>query len=300
MRQNLPSTSSETILSQAVSRQGMDTEQFNQWVGLLKDRVGVALPLERKAFLETGLLHRMRETGHVEFQAYLNHVLNDAKGVYEWQVLLDYLTVHQTHFFRHQPSFDYIQNVWLQQWLKKQEKRNTLSALSVGCASGEETYSLAMALAYGMQGHALSHRYAVTGVDISQASIKTARAGVYANSKLKEIMPIFHGMIAREDADHFRIHPSIAARVAFAVVNLLQVDRAPLYRQDIIFCQNVLIYFEREERELLLERFVRLLNAGGLLVLGSGEVTQFNHPMLRRCDERQVLAFEKITEGKAA
>lgn len=300
MLQNLPSTSDDFILSQSHDRQGMDTEQFDQWVGLLKERVGVSLPPERKAFLETGLLQRMRETGHVEFQEYLNHVLNDAKGVYEWQVLLDHLTVHQTHFFRHQPSFDYIQNVWLQKWLNKQQKRNTLSALSVGCASGEETYSLAMTLAYGMQGQGSSHRYAVTGVDVSQASIKQARIGVYGNEQLQEIMPIFHGMIEREDAEHFRIHTDIAARVAFAVVNLVKADRAPLYRQDIIFCQNVLIYFEREEREMLLERLVRLLNAGGLLVLGPGEVTQFSHPMLRRCDERQVLAFEKITEGKAA
>jgi chemotaxis methyl-accepting protein methylase len=79
--------------------------------------------------------------------------------------------------------------------------------------------------------------------------------------------------------------------VGFASFNLLYTARAPLKRLDLIFCQNVLIYFARDRRRELLATFANLLKPGGLLVLGAGEVTKFAHASLRRVDNRNVLAF---------
>src|SRR5690606_5518812 len=88
----------------------LDDAEFDRWVRLLEARTGVIVPPERKPFLETGLRRRMRETGHTRFDAYYDELLAGAKGAMEWASLVDHLTVHETHFFRHPPSLDLIRD----------------------------------------------------------------------------------------------------------------------------------------------------------------------------------------------
>src|SRR5437868_13626411 len=91
----------------------MDDGEFARWVDLLERRTGVVVPPGRKTFLVTGVRSRMRETGHQSFQQYFEDLLAGARGAIEWATLVDRLTVHQTHFFRHAPSFDLVAKEWL-------------------------------------------------------------------------------------------------------------------------------------------------------------------------------------------
>ena len=91
-------------VSQPSAHPHMDDAEFERWVRLLEARTGVTVPPERKPFLVTGLRRRMRETGHTEFQRYYDELLDGARGAMEWAALVDHLTVHETHFFRHPPS----------------------------------------------------------------------------------------------------------------------------------------------------------------------------------------------------
>jgi chemotaxis methyl-accepting protein methylase len=93
------------------------------------------------------------------------------------------------------------------------------------------------------------------------------------------------------DSDSFRIVETLRKRVGFASFNLLDAAHAPMKRLDLIFCQNVLIYFARERRRELLAALANLLKPGGLLVLGAGEVTNFAHAGLKRVEHRHVLAY---------
>jgi chemotaxis methyl-accepting protein methylase len=97
------------------------------------------------------------------------------------------------------------------------------------------------------------------------------------------------------DSDSFRIRDALRKRVGFAQFNLLDAVGASMKRLDLIFCQNVLIYFARERRRDLLATLANLLKPGGLLVLGPGEVTQFAHAQLARVDNRNVLAFRRTS-----
>ena len=97
------------------------------------------------------------------------------------------------------------------------------------------------------------------------------------------------------DTDSFRMRESLRKRVGFAQFNLLDAVGASMKRLDLIFCQNVLIYFARERRRDLLATLANLLKPGGLLVLGAGEVTQFAHARLARVDNRNVLAFRRTS-----
>ena len=118
--------------------------------------------------------------------------------------------------------------------------------------------------------------FGVTATDVSQPALAVGRSGLYPRTKFGEIPPDYRERYADEiDADSFQIKETLRKRVGFAQFNLLDVARAPLKRLDLIFCQNVLIYFARDRRRELLGALAGLLKPGGLLVLGAGEVTSF-------------------------
>src|SRR5688572_11187718 len=123
----------------------MDDREFSRWVDLLERRTGVVVPPDRKTFLVTGVRSRMRETGHAAYADYFQQLLQGPRGAIEWATLVDRLTVHQTHFFRHQPSLDLIAKEWLPEYVKR-EPHGAVHAWSIGCSTGEEAYSLAMVL----------------------------------------------------------------------------------------------------------------------------------------------------------
>lgn len=275
---------------------GMDDAEFTRWASLLEKRTGVVVPLARKTFLVTSVRGRMRETGHAGFEAYFNDLLKVPEGAIEWITLVDRLTVHETHFFRHPPSFELIARQWLPQ-TAAQAAAGGIHAWSVGCATGEEAYTLAMVLDRHLRAmHKGKCYFGVTATDVSQPALAVGRAGLYPAQKMHEIPQEYREQYCQAlDEDSFCIREALRKRVGFASFNLLDVARAPLKRLDMIFCQNVLIYFARERRRELLAAFARLLKPGGLLVLGAGEVTNFAHPELRRVDSRNVLAFERTS-----
>lgn len=286
-------------LASSVSESGvrpMDDAEFERWVRLLETRTGVIVPPERKPFLETGLRRRMREIGQTRFDAYYDELLAGARGAIEWASLVDHLTVHETHFFRHPPSFELIQN-WLPSWLQATPDDASLHALSVGCATGEEPYSLALLLEAGLSSVSPARRFGVTATDVSQAAIMVARAAEYPIQRLVEIPSAYRDGVERlPDGDNFRIVERLRKRIGFACVNLLHASRAPLRKLDIIYCQNVLIYFARERRGEMLDALVGLLQPNGLLVLGPGEAPGWSHPQMRRTGGPQTLAYLRTSE----
>lgn len=272
---------------------GMDDNEFERWASLLEKRTGVVVPLARKAFLVTSVRGRMRETGHTNFAEYFSDLQKIPEGAIEWTTLVDRLTVHETHFFRHPPSFDLIAKDWLPK--ATAAAQGALHAWSVGCSSGEEAYTLAMVLDRSIAEHKTKTGkvyFGVTATDVSLPALAVGRAALYPQQKIGEIPADYRERYCETlDGDTFRIVEALRKRVGFAQFNLLDVARAPLKRLDLIFCQNVLIYFARERRRELLAAFANLLKPGGLLVLGAGEVTNFAHAKLRRMENRNVLAF---------
>jgi chemotaxis methyl-accepting protein methylase len=269
----------------------MDDTEFLRWADMLEKRTGVVVPLTRKAFLVTSVRARMRETNRDSFADYFNDLQKVPEGAIEWTTLVDRLTVHETHFFRHMPSLQFI----AEQWLPKVAARAAtgLHAWSVGCSSGEEAYTLAMVLHRHLPERKGSKSYfGVTATDVSLPALAVGRTGLYPANKLEEIPQEYRQTYCEEmDGDSFRIVEPLRKRVGFASFNLLDAATAPMKRLDLIFCQNVLIYFARERRRELLAALANLLKPGGLLMLGPGEVTNFAHARLRRVEHRHVLAY---------
>ncbi len=272
----------------------MADTQFQRWVQLLEKRTGIVIPPSRRDFLESNLRQRMRETGHASFDEYYEELQNGVRGALEWTTLVDRLTIHQTHFFRHQPSFAYVRDQWLPEYTSRADWHGSVEGWSVGCATGEEAYSLGMALESGLAQVGRSTYFGVSATDVSQPALATGRQARYPIHKLREIPPEYaERYVERVDENHFTIRDSVRRRIAFSVFNLLELDRRSLPPLDLVYCQNVLIYFARDLRLLLLNRLASLLRPGGVVVLGSGEVMSYTNPMLERVTHRAVLAYRR-------
>lgn len=271
----------------------MSAAEFHAWQTLLEERTGLVINEQRRAFLQTSLSARMRELDVADYASYYQQVTDGPRGAVEWSILLDRLTVQETRFFRHPASFALLQEC-LRERLEREPAGAPWALWSVGCSSGEEPYSLAISAAEVLRESAAPEHFGVTGTDISLSALGKAREGVYAARKLEQLDESLGARyFAAQDDGRFKVIPSLAARVCCARLNVLELAKAPMSGMDVIFCQNLLIYFRRWRRREILNRLAERLAPGGLLVVGVGEVVGWQHPDLVPVANDQVLAFTR-------
>ena len=279
----------------------MDDLLFQQWVELLEKRTGIALPQSRKTFLLTNLHARMRELGCNDYQKYFHLVTDGSRGQVEWEILIDKLTVHETRFFRDSHALDLIRESFLPALVAKKTTPYTVHAWSVGCATGEEPYSLAMLMEEFFKDHA-NFYFGVTASDVSRASLQTGRNAIYHVRRIKNVpKPIADAYLTFVDDEHVQVEPQLRQKVCFTHLNLLALESLPIGMMDLILCQNVLIYFKRDLRNAILNQLVKRLKPGGMIVLGAGEVFGWAHPDLELVNYESTLAFQRhpVLEGIA-
>ncbi len=271
----------------------MSPAEFHDWQALLEERSGMVVSEQRRSFLQANLSARMREVGAPDYATYYRQVTSGPRGAVEWSTLMDRLTVQETRFFRHPASFELLK-AHLDQCLEQRAGDRPLTLWSVGCASGEETYSLAMTAAEAQVHSSVKVGFGVTGTDISLSALAKCRAAVYSARRLEQVEPALREryFLSLPD-DRFQVVPDLAARVCFARLNVLELANSPISGMDVIFCQNLLIYFRRWRRRDILNRLAECLAPGGLLVIGVGEVVGWQHPDLLPVANDQVLAFTR-------
>ena len=271
----------------------MSQGEFRDWQALLEERTGVVINEQRRAFLQTNLTARMRELGVDDYASYYRQVTDGPRGAVEWSTLLDRLTVQETRFFRHRPSFDVLES-YLRGRLVTDESPQPLALWSVGCSSGEEPYSMAISVAEILEGAGSDRQFGVTGTDISLSALNKAREAVYGARKLEQMdSDLCERYFLAQDDGRYKVVPDLAARVCAARLNVLELAKAPQSGMDVIFCQNLLIYFRRWRRREILNRLAERLVPGGLLVVGVGEVIGWQHPDLVPVADERVLAFTR-------
>lgn len=271
----------------------MSPSEFHDWQALLEERSGMVVSEGRRVFLQANLSARMREIGMSDYSSYYRQVTAGPRGAVEWSMLMDRLTVQETRFYRHPDSFLLLED-HLARRLQHDGVERPWALWSVGCASGEETYSLAISAAEVLRGTGRESCYGVTGTDISLSALAKAREAVYGPRRLAHVAPPLRERYFRRLPDEqLQIVPELAARVCFARLNVLELAAAPLSGMDVIFCQNLLIYFRRWRRREILNRLAERLAPGGLLVVGVGEVVGWRHPDLDPVANDQVLAFTR-------
>ncbi|WP_281645290.1 protein-glutamate O-methyltransferase CheR [Parendozoicomonas sp. Alg238-R29] len=264
-------------------------DQFERWQSLLEERTGNHFSWQHRSILQAGLVRRMRELELRSYDEYLN-LINEPSSHLEWTTLVENLTVRETRFFRHQPSCNVARN-YLDTLLESSD-RSSIEAWSVGCSTGEEAWTLAMLIHNKVSSLGRVVRFGVTATDISLEALAHARKGIYKERLVSSLEPALkERFFQKAGPARVQVVERLRERVCFARVNVLDLDRAPMRNMDLIFCQNLLIYFRRWRRIAIIEQLVKRLAPGGLLVLGPGEITNWQHPELEPVGNDQTLAF---------
>jgi chemotaxis protein methyltransferase CheR/type IV pilus assembly protein PilK len=274
----------------------MEREQFQQWAALLKDRTGMRLPDNRISFLVTNLGMRMRQLGFSDYQAYYDYVQNGREAMIEWDRLVHFLTVHETRFLRNESVLAMIREHYLPEYVGGSVSEPVkIDVWSVGCSTGEEPYSVAMAIDDFMSQRDGNYYLGVTASDISRDALAVGRKGIYSRKQIKEIEPdwLDKYFTITED-DKFQVQEALRKRVCFNYLNILDVGKTPIGKMNIITCQNLLIYFDREHRIEIANTLVEHLLPGGLLILGVGELLHWDNPNVERYHHENTLAYKHI------
>jgi chemotaxis protein methyltransferase CheR len=184
----------------------------------------------------------------------------------EQEQLLRVLTIHVSHFFRNPSTFEKLSCEILP---KLVHQRQGLRMRSVGCAAGEEPYSLAILLREHFAEFVSAGRISIQGSDVDAATLDGARKALYHPDRLAEVAPELLARWFTPEGGGFRLHPEIRSLVEFRREDLNTPP--PVEQCDLILCRNVLIYFERGRQETILNGFADALAGGGILVLGKSE-----------------------------
>jgi chemotaxis protein methyltransferase CheR len=197
--------------------------------------------------------------------------------------MIDEISTNKTDFFREPKHFDYLMQTGLNEYLSKSGKKK-ISVWSAGCSTGEEPYTIAMILKeYAKQQRNID--FAVTATDISTRVIQTGIQGIYNENKISDIPYTLKKEYFQKGKNNFkqhvRVNSDIRRTVKFQQFNLLSSDFALFGSFDIIFCRNVLIYFEREIQFRVISKLCSQLNSGGYLFLGHSDTTMgFTLPLI--------------------
>lgn len=244
--------------------------EFRKASDLVKSLAGIHLTDGKRELVSARLAKRLRTLGLSTLSDYLDMVRED-KTQDELVMMLDALTTNLTSFWRESDHFDYV----VEKILPALEARgqNEIRVWSAGCSTGEEPYGLAM-LILGNLRNPRSTRLRVLATDLSTRVLDTAKRGKYGEERVKNIPPdLRNKFVSKEDAHSgtlYSMNPEVRSAITFARLNLMESwpMKGPF---DMIFCRNVMIYFDKPTQKQLVERFGTLLSSGGTLFVGHSE-----------------------------
>lgn len=242
----------------------------------------INLGADKKELVSARLGKRLRATGLADITAYCRH-LQGPKSAEELPHLIDVISTNHTYFFRENAHFDFLTQTILPE-LTKDRRVSRLNFWSAACSSGEEPYTLALTLEHYFSQHSPRLPWQIDATDISNPVLQKAREGVYRSESVDKIPPAllktFFQPGAGADAGSFRVKPALQQNIRFRQLNLLGPSLPFTEPFQVIFCRNVMIYFDRATQEELVARLARLLMPGGYLLVGHSEsLTSVRHTL---------------------
>ena len=288
------------VASLQPSPAALTDRQFAEWQRLIEARTGIDFSQHRQ-ILQGGLKRRLRELDQTDYDAYFEQVSRWPEGIVEWQALLAHVAVKETSFFRQPAAFELVSN-----FLRKRcqsascQSSKTIDIWSAGCATGEEAYGLAMVAADAIERQSAACVLGVLATDMCGTALQHARAGRYRAKRIEEIPESLRRRFMVMNGTELRIAEPIRQRLCFAEANLLDIEQLPALPMDVIFCQNVLVYFRRERVKRVLDAMVERLKPGGLLVLGPGEAAHWHHSAMGRTAHQGVSAWLRRADSSTS
>lgn len=251
-------------------------KDFRRLSGLIQSNFGIKMPNPKKIMLEARLKKRLQALGMKSFRAYCDYLFSPDGMKQELTPMIDVITTNKTDFFREPRHFVYLTDTVLPELIESKGTgiRRPLAVWSAGCATGEEPYSLAMVLnEFGTK--TAGFRFTVLGTDVSTKVLTHAIRGVYGRDRIAAVPARLikkYLMESRDSQRHLvRIVPELRTAVRFRRLNFMDGDFGMREPVDVIFCRNVIIYFEKPAQERLLKQLCRNLVPGGYIFMGHSE-----------------------------
>ncbi|MCK9297084.1 MAG: protein-glutamate O-methyltransferase [Desulfobulbaceae bacterium] len=254
----------------------LSDKEFHRLSSLIYDIWGINLPPPKKTMVSSRLRKRLKALRHPSFQTYLDYVLSPAGRQQEWSHLIDAVSTNKTDFFREKVHFDFLSRNLLPRLAHdlRQSAGRILRVWSAGCSSGQEPYTLAMVLAeYQNQNPWFS--FAITATDINNQVLEEAIRGTYDDEILNPVPKFLlckYFMKGKgNQAGYHRVVPELRQRICFQRVNLMDGNFGFKSAFNVIFCRNVIIYFDQQTQRQLFHKFYSNLSPNGFLFLGHSE-----------------------------
>ncbi len=243
---------------------------MRKFIDLIYQRSGIVLAVDKKSMITSRLYKRVKALELVSFRAYMEYLQSAPARDAEIATMIGEITTNKTAFYRESHHFDYLTGTLLPSFAKS--GRPAINVWSAGCSTGEEPYTLAMVMA---EFFGTLSRFNIFAGDLSSRTLQVAQQAVYANELGASIPAALRQKytLTGRGAQHgrFRIVPELVERVNFFNFNLIdRVWNIPK-GMDLIFCRNVMIYFDKKTRDAITVRFGQTIRNGGHLFIGHSE-----------------------------
>jgi chemotaxis protein methyltransferase CheR len=261
----MPDANQELVSKEIVLKE----REFRQISELAHQRFGLELKPGKEALVASRLSKRLRQRGFKTFDDYYQHVLSDRTGEALIE-LIDSLTTNHTSFLRERAHFEFLSRAVVEEF-----PRGELNIWSAACSSGEEPYSIAMCVSDAWSRADTRNRtLRILATDISTRVLGVAQRGVYPADRFRELPEgwkrayLLKGV--GESQGHYKVKPEIARSIHFERINLIEpFQQGHLFQ--VIFCRNVMMYFDKATQQDIVQRLGASLEPGGYLLVGHSE-----------------------------
>lgn len=256
----------------------MSMKDFNRLSRFIHKECGINITPTKRVMLEGRLNRRLKRLGMRSFTEYCDYLFSKQgiEGELIW--MIDEVTTNKTDFFREPVHFEYLAGRVLPELADNARRfgHKRLAVWSAGCSSGEEPYTLAMVINEFIDANPGANlSYLIIATDISPSVLEKAEKAVYEDEKVIPVpleMKKKYLLRGKDRMKNFvRVVPELRERVKFRRLNFMDSDFGFRETIDIIFCRNVIIYFDRQTQEILLNKFCRCLSPGGYVFMGHSE-----------------------------
>ncbi len=250
----------------------MSDKQFEALRKVIYQRAGIHFPDGKKYILESRLSHRLTELEMDDFDQYLSFLTMGPYQSDEFQEMFNRITINETSFFRNEPQLDVFEKRVLPELLDARKSTKRLRIWSAACSTGEEPYTLAILVHRTLGVRLADWRIEILGTDISERAVDFAVEAKYTDYAMRSTHASVRDRYFKHEGPYWLLSDQIKPMVSFEVQNLK--DRLAAKRHgiwDIIFCRNVMIYFDDQMKAQVLNTFADQLADDGTLFIGHSE-----------------------------
>lgn len=269
--------------------------QFKKLGEIIYERSGIHFPENKKYVLESRLGRRLQELEINDYDTYISFLTMGPYQSDEFQEMFNRITINETSFFRNEPQLDAFERKILPELIESRQSEKRLRIWSAACSSGEEPYTLAIMLHRTLGVRLADWRIEILGTDISEKALSVAIEGKYSDYAMRSTPELVRRRFFAKEGTNWIIDAQIQSLVNFELHNLRDTLAAKRHGVwDVIFCRNVMIYFDKDMRKRVVNMFSNQLAQDGVLFIGHSESLRGLDAPFESVDIAQAFCYRKI------